>query len=503
MKKIIITFVMLVIFFFPNVEIFAHSYLKSSSPAEGEVVKQPLNTIQIMFETEIEQLGELSLSKDNQVIAVKRVTIEGDTLTGQLNPPLESGAYEANWRIVGEDGHPIEGKVTFSVDLPVQEQVQLEKPVVQEEQPKQDDADIGTKFLPYYLVISESLLYLCFSILVGGLMLKFIPEEKKPTISLPRSVYFMVILGILFFSMGPVIQVFSYFVEAVGVSQTLSAVLYDFEVGKAWLFTCWIGLLLYFSVLLNGSKYLQAFFTLLLVLAVGYASHAASLSFWRGFTSHTLHFLAIISWTGVLFIVAWFSKDTRNWGRFLRWFTPFAVICVVLIVWSGFLTMKMVVEPKDYVSSWLLPYGQALLVKHLVLVPLFVLAGVNGILMRKRIGQSDFKPLRWLKAESLFVLFVFMVTGVLGTQSPPHDIETTVQAEGYSTLFKWFHPNKTKGFIELHVWEGAFLLGGAFSVLMLILMLLSFNRKKSVMGSIMFGILFIVSAYLTLILAAH
>jgi copper resistance protein D len=353
-----------------------------------------------------------------------------------------------------------------------------------------------------YLFISESLLYLCFSILVGAIVIKFIPEDKKPTIRIPRSVLFLVILGIIFFSAGPVLQVFLYFVEAVGIRQTLSSVLYDFEVGKAWLFTCWAGIFLYFAVLLNRSKYVQAFFTLLLVLAVGYSSHVASLSFWIGLTSHTLHFLSVIIWTGILFVVAWFSKDTKNWAPFLRWFTPLAALCVILIMLSGFMTMKMIVNPKDYVSAWVLPYGQALLVKHIIFIPLLVFAGINGILLRKQMTNLDFNPLRWLRAESLFVLFVFMITGVLGTQSPPHDIETTVQSEGSSSIYQWFHPDTSNGFIKLNV-EGLFMMSGIISILMLILMILSFKRKNSVVGSILFGILFILSSYITLMSAAH
>lgn len=126
MKKIAITFLMLFFCSFQDFEVLAHSYTKSSSPAEGEVVTKALNTIEIIFETEIEQMGQLSLSHLNQTITVENVIIEGDTITGHLETPLENGSYEANWKIVGEDGHPIEGTIKFSVELPVQEPVQTE-----------------------------------------------------------------------------------------------------------------------------------------------------------------------------------------------------------------------------------------------------------------------------------------------------------------------------------------------------------------------------------------
>lgn len=49
--------------------------------------------------------------------------------------------------------------------------------------------------------------------------------------------------------------------------------------------------------------------------------------------------------------------------------------------------MKLVVNPRDYVSSWMLPYGQALLVKHIIFIPLLVFAGINGLLIRKQINS--------------------------------------------------------------------------------------------------------------------
>lgn len=238
--------------------------------------------------------------------------------------------------------------------------------------------------MTYYLIVSETVLYVSFSILVGAIILQLIPGNYKPTIDIPRSVYFLSILGIIFASVGPLVQVVFYFIEALGFWQTLKSVLYNFEVGKAWMFTSWVGLLLYFMVLYKKPKYFQAFLVLLMVIAVGYSSHAASLSFWYGLTSHTIHFLGITVWTGILLIVSFFSKDLRNWSKFLSWFTPTAILSLVLIILSGFMTMKLVVEPKDYVSSWMLPYGQALLVKHILIIPLVAFAFINGISMRKK-----------------------------------------------------------------------------------------------------------------------
>ncbi|MFT9597545.1 copper resistance D family protein [Mesobacillus sp.] len=356
--------------------------------------------------------------------------------------------------------------------------------------------------MTFYLIVSETVLYLSFSILVGAMIFQLVPVNFKPKIEIPRAVYFLSILGIIFASIGPVVQVIFYFIEALGFWETLRSVLFDFEVGKAWMFTSWVGLLLYFMILFNKSKYFQTFLVLLLIIAVGYSSHAASLSFWYGLTSHTIHFLGVVVWTGILLIVSLFSKDVRNWSKFLSWFTPTAILCLILIIVSGFMTMKLVVDPKDYVSSWMLPYGQALLVKHILIIPLLVFAFINGILMKKQAEHPGPSTIKWMRAEGIFITLIFIVTGALGIQSPPHDIESMIKTEGYSQLYKWFHPFLTNDIVQLNV-DASFLFGAFLSTILLILMVLSFTRKNMVAGSVVFGLFFVFIAYIVLMTAGH
>lgn len=68
------------------------------------------------------------------------------------------------------------------------------------------------------------------------------------------------------------------------------------------------------TILLNGSKYLQALWLMVMVLAIGYSSHVASLSFWYGLLAHSAHFLTVTLWTGILIHVSWFS-DAGKMGK--------------------------------------------------------------------------------------------------------------------------------------------------------------------------------------------
>ncbi|MFT9597546.1 copper resistance CopC family protein [Mesobacillus sp.] len=120
MKKIWMIAILIFISFNSKIEVFAHSYTKESNPAEGEIVEEPLDMIDITFETEIETIGELFLTHNNETYQVENITIEEDKLIAKFDKPLENGEYKANWKIVGEDGHPLEGTISFTVQVPDQ-----------------------------------------------------------------------------------------------------------------------------------------------------------------------------------------------------------------------------------------------------------------------------------------------------------------------------------------------------------------------------------------------
>lgn len=116
MKKIIvIAFVFM--FTFAN-SAFAHTGLEDSNPANGEVVTEQLNEITLTFEGKLEQSSTFELkSSTGETIPVDNITIDEEKLEGTLSTPLDNGNYEINWNIVGVDGHQIEGKIPFTVEV--------------------------------------------------------------------------------------------------------------------------------------------------------------------------------------------------------------------------------------------------------------------------------------------------------------------------------------------------------------------------------------------------
>ncbi|KKB34711.1 copper resistance D family protein [Bacillus thermotolerans] len=361
----------------------------------------------------------------------------------------------------------------------------------------------------YVLYLTELLLYVCFAFLMGSFLLQLIPENKKPLIYVPKRGIQLSILGVVFFSLMPVVYLIFMLQENIGLSLTIQNVFSSFEVGKAWAFTLIISLFFYafvsiFPVFKNKRYSLIALiFTVVLILTLSWAGHSASLTKTAGFIYHSIHFLAVSIWVGVLLVVGWFSKGKENWLSFLKWFSPVAVVCFLFTVITGFMMMTLVIEVKDYANSWVLNYGQALLIKHLIILPIFFFAFINGFWVKKQL-QNDlsFHPVPWVKAESIVLLLTFSATAILGQQPPAHGIDTTLKSNGMAPLFQYVYDGTIQTPVAVEFGLNA-MNGLLFSLaaVFLILLLLSFIKKAPAILAFMMSLFFVISMYLALMLS--
>ena len=358
-------------------------------------------------------------------------------------------------------------------------------------------------------IISEPLLYICFSVIIGSFLLRIVPTTSRPDFNIPKGVLMAATAGIAIFSFVPVLQIILYLYQDIGFSQTFKSVLFTFEVGKAWIFTYLVSNLLFIYIVWFDYRkktiyaYTGIVITVMLIQALGWSSHAASIDQWKGFLAHTMHFLAVTIWVGILFVVSWSSRNYLNWQNFLRWFTPVAIICFMITVVSGFYLMTIVVDYKDYANSWMLPYGQALLIKHLLIIPLMVYAFINSVLVRRELKKNaNFNPIRWTKVEGLVVFLIFSATAVLGQQEPPHDSKTTLASSGVSKLFDLFYQgNITQGSIIVLGLELNSVMLLVASVSFLGLTILSYIKRAPILLGFLMSILFVAATYLSLMVS--
>lgn len=139
-KKILFTVVIMSFLFSSLVE--AHTPIEDSNPKDGEVITEELHEVSIIFGTKIEQTSKFDvLNSNGEMIEQANFTIQENVMKASFYEPLENGAYQVKWSIIGEDGHPIEGIIAFTVDQVISEQSIKE---VDEPQQKENENIIST-----------------------------------------------------------------------------------------------------------------------------------------------------------------------------------------------------------------------------------------------------------------------------------------------------------------------------------------------------------------------
>jgi methionine-rich copper-binding protein CopC len=96
----------------------AHSELRRSVPAADAVLMHAPEQIELHFNERV-QLTALRLYRDgSEEISLPRRAIRNATTEIIALPPLPSGAYRAEWRIISADGHPAGGVIPFRIEAP-------------------------------------------------------------------------------------------------------------------------------------------------------------------------------------------------------------------------------------------------------------------------------------------------------------------------------------------------------------------------------------------------
>lgn len=356
------------------------------------------------------------------------------------------------------------------------------------------------------VIVSELLLYICISLLMGTFILQLLPAHTRPNVLVPKKYVMAAAAGITVFAFTPVLLLIIELHGAASLGQTLQMVLLTFEIGKAWIFVAVVNVFLIIFIHLfyhrrsTGYAWIGCLITLLLIGGLSWATHAGSLAGISGVLNHVIHFTAISVWIGLLFVVSWFARDYTNWQNFLSWFTMIAITCLLLTTASGMALMTIVMDVTAYVDSWMLTYGQLLLVKHLLFLAVLLFAVINGILMRKKMHDPSFNPMPWAKAESAAAIFIFAVTAALGQQTPPNAME--IREAGLPVLLDFFYQGQYQMGMTLQLGVDASGMSlFAIAVLFAAMVLYSFLKNAPAILTFVLSLFFVCSAYTGLLLS--
>lgn len=338
---------------------------------------------------------------------------------------------------------------------------------------------------------------------MGNFILQLVPQSFRPTIVMPKWLLLICIIAIPILSYVPLHVIALQYSDAFQLNymQMMRSILLDLPVGEAWLWTllgtAGLTIMVGIPAFANDKHMPKVALSLILLLSVwfGYASHAASLSSFRGLIVHTGHFTSVTIWLGILFVVSWFVQDYSNWDKFLKWFSPLAIICVLITLIAGITLMTFTTQ--NYNNGLMLNSGQLLLMKHIAILPLLWLAFSNGFLYPKRLNQEpQLSPKCFLRVESILAVVVLVLTAIMGQQAPPHNVQETLQTESPSRLFTQLYNGSFSPDLQL-TWQvnmNSILLWIA-SLLLLYASYIGFKQRKYWI-MVLTCLLFIVLAYL-------
>jgi copper resistance protein C len=99
---------------------YAHARLESSTPADGSSVANAPDTVSLTFSDDIQaEFASMTLvGPDGTNYQTGDVSASGGTITTSGKPLGPTGAYTIGYRVVSDDGHPVQGKVAFTLTAP-------------------------------------------------------------------------------------------------------------------------------------------------------------------------------------------------------------------------------------------------------------------------------------------------------------------------------------------------------------------------------------------------
>jgi putative copper export protein len=336
----------------------------------------------------------------------------------------------------------------------------------------------------------ETMAVTCLALLTGGALLSLVADEYKPVVVFPHRLFPLAALLAGLASFVPVLRLVLFLAPDTGWMEAIRLGVFLSRTGQVWLGLLAASVLLTLFLQardITSSKWtagLALIGTWMLILIKSWMGHAASVSGVSGWVLHSVHLTAVCIWAGGLMMAGFFTVDTARWLSFLRWFTPTAIGCVTAVILAGWGLMGIIAP--EYIASWVLPYGEALLLKQWMTAGVLVMAGVNGGWIRRKLARGEgVNPLPWIRAEAILILLVVAITAWMSQEAAPHTVAETVQAVGLSPLFEGLFPGKWHPGLRAE-WQGHLL--GGLSVLVALILLalipLLFRQGRSAYGAV-------------------
>lgn len=493
-------------------DVFAHAKLVRSEPAAGATLKQAPKTVVLWFSEELEgAMCAVAVTDQNgRQVGTHNITVtEGNKKLQVELEDLGSGTYTVDWNALSTDQHTMKGKFTFTVALAANPAA-----APTGGQPSSQGAQDGGRMTPSPSQSSASptettqesgsswtqslvrwLQYLAMMMLFGGFA--FHSFVLSPALRRTHGIndaqeavaagaggrrimvfsWLSLALLIVVSVIGLILQAATVFNKSIGEVLSspglLNQIITRTGFGASWRLQVWaIAALLivvfYLSQRLKrepeGEHRLLWWSGLamsaVLLLAPTWTGHAvvAAKEFPFAVGTDWLHLLAVGFWVGGLFHLALTmpqsisglkdSQRLRVVHRVIPLFTRLAVASTILIVLTGLYNSWLHVD--RFGELWSTTYGETLLLKVLLVIPMLVLGGINTFIIHPRATRlvnsegseekSEPKKLirdfyRSVKVEAALGGLVLLVAAILVFLQPAreHPMSSAVRPNQAST----------------------------------------------------------------------
>lgn len=117
LKPLFIALIASLLVFVP--EAFAHTYLDSTKPTDGATITQDLQTITLTYSGQIEEGSTFSVhTSAGSEVPLDSIKVQDGVLSGTFASPLPNDTYKVEWNSISQDGHPLSGSFSFTVNRP-------------------------------------------------------------------------------------------------------------------------------------------------------------------------------------------------------------------------------------------------------------------------------------------------------------------------------------------------------------------------------------------------
>jgi copper transport protein len=436
--RVLVFLLSFAIFLFRADGAFAHAVLIASEPADGALLSAPPKQVTLNFSEVIAPLALRLLDATGKVTLLKTYRQEQQSLIVDMPSEIGVGTSILSWRVTSQDGHPVAGTVSFSINRADQER--LNSAVADQE-----------RRFPLWLTHVLNILLLA-TVVGGAFFYSWIAPARSDA-----AVRWLILLSPLAILVA-VAHFVAETIDAVGDISGLSNVSLWWQPvaatsGISMLVT---GVALTLAALSlrrpgRGAKAVSLIAIGLAGLAFAINGHAATASPQLLMKPLVfLHLVALLFWSGSLVpLLVRLRRDLPESADVLKSYSTPIRSAVMVLVPSGIVIAG--VQLGAFSELWNSGYGVVLSIKIALLAMLFGLAGVNRFSLTPRIKSGDVSALRLLRVsiggEIGLVILIFCVTSLWRFTPPPREMSAVrVLSSGIQ-----FHAHGTRGMANLLV----------------------------------------------------